>query len=223
MKILLTVLLTLICYNSYAEIYKWTDNKGVVHYGDRAPTSTDGSNTAVVTTVEISPINMTSNGKVSNPKQAPAPDLAQFFSRENMTLKNLPNQQRDALALIETARQYVLFQLKNIIEQINIWRGASSNNPVITNDSINNQSTTAALPTNKVEIYTAVWCGACKKAKQWLHEKNIPFQEYDVGYNQEAALRMKQLGGGGGIPFAIINGTAIEGFSSYRYASALHK
>jgi hypothetical protein len=51
---------------------------------------------------------------------------------------------------------------------------------------------------------------------------NIPFQEYDVETDANAALRMQKLGGGGGIPFAVINGSTIEGFSAYRYSSALH-
>lgn len=220
MKTALALLLTFVCCCVQAEVYKWTNAHGVVHYGDRPPEQNDSA-AATVTTVELSPIHIANDGKVSNPEQTPAPNMEQIKSTP-LNTDNAVAQGQNALALVAQWQQYVRMQINNIIEQINIWRGVSSSNPVITNDNINQASTTAVPPTNKVEIYTAAWCGACKKAKQWLNEKNISYQEYDVEKDSNAALRMQHLGGGGGIPFAVINGKTIEGFSPYRYSSALH-
>ncbi len=221
MKTALALLLTLVCCCVQAEVYKWTDAQGLVHYGDRPPEQNDSA-AATVTTVELSPIHIANDGKVSNPEQTPAPNLEKIKSTP-LNADNASAQGQNVLALIAQWQQYVRMQLNNIIEQVNIWRGISSSNPVITNDSINYpMPTTPAATINKVDIYTAAWCGACKKAKQWLKEKNISFQEYDVEKDSNAALRMQHLGGGGGIPFAVINGKTIEGFSPYRYSSALH-
>lgn len=217
MKILLaTLLLFTSCYVS-ADVYKWTDKSGVVHFGDQPPATTDKSVSAV-STVELSPIQVLSDGKVVNPEKTPDKDLSLPNNTDALTLKNLPALQHAVFALLEQWKQYANVLLENALAQINTWR---STTPTITNDTINTVST-AVPPTNKVEIYTAAWCGACKKAKQWLHEKHIPFQEYDVEKDGNAALRMQKLGGGGGIPFAVINGSTVEGFSAYRYSSALH-
>ncbi len=217
MKLLLaTLLLFTSCYVN-ANVYKWTDKHGVVHFGDHPPETNDKSVSAV-STVELSPIQVLSDGKVVNPEKTPNKDLAQFSNLDALTLENLPALRHAIFALLEQWKQYANVLLDDVMAQIDAWRGAT---PTITNDTINTAST-AVTPTNKVEIYTAVWCGACKKAKQWLRAKNIPFQEYDVEKNSNAALRMQKLGGGGGIPFAVINGTTIEGFSAHRYSSALH-
>jgi len=75
--------------------------------------------------------------------------------------------------------------------------------------------------TNSVEIYTTSWCGYCKKAISFLRSNGISFQEYDIEKSKAAKVRMKALGGSGGVPFAIINGNTISGFSRERYKQAL--
>ena len=217
MKMLLAVLLIFTSYCVSADVYKWTDKHGVVHYGDQPPASTD-KNASAVSAVELSPIQISNNGTVTNPAQTPRKDLALPNNTDALSLKNWSTLGSTVLLFVEQWQQYANALLSEILAQIDIWRGTT---PTLTNDNLNTTPATSA-PTNKVEIYTAVWCGACKKAKQWLRGKNIPFQEYDVENDADAALRMQKLGGGGGIPFAVINGSTIEGFSAYRYSSALH-
>ena len=75
--------------------------------------------------------------------------------------------------------------------------------------------------TNKVEIYTTSWCRYCKKAIAFLRSNLIKFQQYDIEKNPKAAEIMKALGGTGGVPFAIINGKQVHGFSTKKYKQAL--
>ena len=72
-----------------------------------------------------------------------------------------------------------------------------------------------------VEIYTTSWCKYCKEAIKFLKSNRIKYNKYDVGKDPKAAARMKALGGPGGVPFAIINGKKVIGFSKKRYKHEL--
>jgi glutaredoxin len=73
----------------------------------------------------------------------------------------------------------------------------------------------------QVEIFTTTWCPYCVKATSFLRANNIPFVEYDIEKDAQAAQRMQQLAGRGGVPFAIINGQQIRGWSEPAYKQAL--
>ena len=75
--------------------------------------------------------------------------------------------------------------------------------------------------TDKVEIYTTSWCGYCRQAIAFLRSNRIKFDQYDIEKDLKAAAAMKALGGTGGVPFAIINGKPILGFSTDAYKQAL--
>lgn len=72
-----------------------------------------------------------------------------------------------------------------------------------------------------VEIYSAPWCGYCKKTKEYFRSRGVAFTEYDVETNPTAAARAKSLNPGGGIPVTIVNGRTIVGYSPSRFDSAL--
>jgi len=73
----------------------------------------------------------------------------------------------------------------------------------------------------KVELYTTSWCPWCRKAKEYFASKGIAFVEYDIEKDEAAARRKKQLDRQNGVPFAVINGKGINGYSEEAYASAL--
>jgi glutaredoxin len=73
-----------------------------------------------------------------------------------------------------------------------------------------------------VELYVTSWCGYCKKAKAFLRARGVAFTEYDVEKDLEAARRMRRLTPSRSVPFAVINGRQIQGFSEAAYASALN-
>ena len=68
-----------------------------------------------------------------------------------------------------------------------------------------------------VTVYTAPWCGFCKKAKAYLKKKGVPFVERDVEGSAAAAreleARLRAAGAaGGGVPVIDIDGQLIMGF-----------
>lgn len=74
---------------------------------------------------------------------------------------------------------------------------------------------------NQVELYVTSWCPYCKQAKQFFKSRGISYKAYDIEKNKQAAARKKRLDAKGGVPFAIVNGTAIHGYSPHRYTNAL--
>jgi len=79
----------------------------------------------------------------------------------------------------------------------------------------------SALAGHKVELYTTSWCPYCKQARDFFRAKGISFAEYDVEKDKDAARRMQQLDGRNGVPFVVIDGRGIRGFSQAAYEKAL--
>ena len=79
----------------------------------------------------------------------------------------------------------------------------------------------AAQPTATVEIYITAWCPYCAQAIKFLQDNGIPYVAYDIEKDSEAAKRKERLSQQRGVPFAIINGKKIYGFSAEAYAEAL--
>ncbi len=74
---------------------------------------------------------------------------------------------------------------------------------------------------NTVVLYTTSWCGYCKKAIAFFQSRNIPFTEYDIEKDHAAAERRSKLDPRAGVPFAVVNGQQILGFSPGAYERAL--
>jgi glutaredoxin len=76
---------------------------------------------------------------------------------------------------------------------------------------------------SKVELYVTSWCPYCKQAKQYFRSRDIPFTAYDIEKDGRAARRKAELDTRGGVPFAVINGQKIYGFSPEAYEKALER
>ncbi len=88
------------------------------------------------------------------------------------------------------------------------------------NSHSSGQTQTRKAP--KVELYSTSWCGYCKLAAKFFRSKGIHFTEYDIDKDKSAARRKKQLDkGGNGVPFVMINGKGIHGYSTAAYEKAL--
>jgi glutaredoxin-like YruB-family protein len=72
-----------------------------------------------------------------------------------------------------------------------------------------------------VEIYETDWCVYCKKAKNFFRSRGIEFATYDIEKDREAARRMMSMTSNRGVPFVVINGKGIQGFSEQAYTLAL--
>jgi glutaredoxin len=123
-----------------AEIYKWTDEKGYVHYSDKKPENQEVTELKF----KIASYDTVSYGTVSH-------DTERANSNKADTKKN-------------------------------------------------------------VVIYSASWCGVCKKAKTYFRRNGIPFTEYDIEKGTRAKRMYKKLGATG-VPVIIVGRKRMNGFS----------
>ncbi|MFA5352858.1 MAG: glutaredoxin domain-containing protein [Thermodesulfovibrionales bacterium] len=77
--------------------------------------------------------------------------------------------------------------------------------------------------TPRVELYVTSWCPYCKKAIDFFQAKGIPVTVYDIEQDAAAARRKDQLDSRRGVPFAVINGQQIHGYSADAYQRALDR
>ena len=59
----------------------------------------------------------------------------------------------------------------------------------------------------KIIVYTTSWCPDCHRAKAWLRDQGIPFEEIDIEQNPAAArVVMDHNGGRRRVPTFVIGG-----------------
>lgn len=81
-------------------------------------------------------------------------------------------------------------------------------------------------PEASVILYSAPWCGFCRKAEAYLKSKRVSFVKRDIESNPAAAMELhRKLAAaglrGGGIPVLDIRGTLVVGFDKGRINSLL--
>jgi glutaredoxin-like YruB-family protein len=64
----------------------------------------------------------------------------------------------------------------------------------------------------KVTVYSTTTCPWCVKAKEYLKENGVPFEEKNVSKDREAAMYMIDKTGQRGVPVIDINDNFIVGF-----------
>ena len=84
------------------------------------------------------------------------------------------------------------------------------------------QEDEVAADTPTVEIYETSWCVYCKKAKDFFRSRGIDFVTYDIEKDKQAARRMRSFTSRMAVPFVVINGEGISGYSVAAYEQALH-
>lgn len=72
-----------------------------------------------------------------------------------------------------------------------------------------------------VRVYSTPTCPYCMRAKQFLKENNIDFEDIDVSSNQAAAEQMVRKSGQMGVPVLDIDGEIIIGFDIEKIKQAL--
>lgn len=74
-----------------------------------------------------------------------------------------------------------------------------------------------------IKIYSTPTCPYCTKAKEFLKEKGIEFEDIDVASNQDAAKEMIEKSGQMGVPVIDIDGKILIGFDQAKLEEALRK
>jgi glutaredoxin 3 len=64
-----------------------------------------------------------------------------------------------------------------------------------------------------VAVYTTPTCGFCHQVKTYLSQKGVPFTEYDVSRDPQAAAEMVRLSGQRGVPVLTIDSQVVVGFN----------
>jgi glutaredoxin len=64
----------------------------------------------------------------------------------------------------------------------------------------------AALSATPIVMYSATWCGVCRKAKQFLSENGLRYREIDADLTPGAWEKIEQLIGHRGVPVIIVDG-----------------
>jgi len=62
-----------------------------------------------------------------------------------------------------------------------------------------------------VVVYTTPTCGFCQQVKTYLRRRGVPFTEYDVSRDPQAAAEMVRLSGQRGVPVVLIDGQVVVG------------
>ncbi|HVO26014.1 MAG TPA: glutaredoxin 3 [Candidatus Margulisiibacteriota bacterium] len=68
----------------------------------------------------------------------------------------------------------------------------------------------------KVVMYTTQYCPYCVQAKALLRHKGVPFDEVDVGGDDDLRNRMIEVSGRRTVPQIFINDRPIGGFEDLR-------
>jgi glutaredoxin len=71
-------------------------------------------------------------------------------------------------------------------------------------------------------LFSAAWCGYCRKAKSYLSIHKIAFQEIDID-TESGARAFFEAGGGSGVPMLIVDGRVTRGFTESSYNQVFAK
>lgn len=73
-----------------------------------------------------------------------------------------------------------------------------------------------------VKIYSIPTCSYCIRAKQFLKDNNVDYEDLDVSNNEMISREMIQKSGQMGVPVLEIDGEIIIGFDKEKIKRALH-
>ena len=82
-------------------------------------------------------------------------------------------------------------------------------------------SLAAASETVSIEMYSAAWCTACSRAKEWLRSQNISYHEIDVDQRTGAMGQLAVLNPRRTLPTFDVQGEVLVGFQPDRLATAI--
>ena len=74
----------------------------------------------------------------------------------------------------------------------------------------------------KITVYSTSTCPFCIRAKQFLKDNNIQFEDIDVSENHEKAQEMIKKSGQMGVPVLEIGSEIIVGFDKDKIKAALN-
>lgn len=80
---------------------------------------------------------------------------------------------------------------------------------------------TAPIPVREVTVYTAPWCGWCRKTLAFLDERGVDYVNKDIEADEDYAAELREKTGGSAVPLVEIDGSQIHGFDPGEMAALL--
>lgn len=72
-----------------------------------------------------------------------------------------------------------------------------------------------------IAVYSTPSCSYCRMVKDWLKQRNVRFDDYNVANDQRRSEEMVRKSGQMGVPVTDINGRIIIGFNTAELERAL--
>ena len=72
-----------------------------------------------------------------------------------------------------------------------------------------------------IKVYSTPTCPYCIRAKNYLKEHNVPFENIDVASDENGLTEMIKISGQMGVPVILIDGEMIVGFDQTKIAAKL--
>jgi glutaredoxin len=66
----------------------------------------------------------------------------------------------------------------------------------------------------QITMYSTDWCGVCKRAREYMRSRTIPFTEHDIDHDDAARARAHALNAAGSVPTITIDRELLIGFSA---------
>jgi len=73
-----------------------------------------------------------------------------------------------------------------------------------------------------IVLYSATWCGACRKAKRYLDDKGVDYEVRDVDDTRHAQELLRRTGQRA-IPVLDVDGRVMTGFNAQRYDALIDR
>jgi len=109
----------------------------------------------------------------------------------------------------------VLRQLENGEPAVNAQALAASSGVYMDEDK-------EEAPAGKIVMYCARWCKDCKKAKAWLDERGLLYEEVDIDHDMDARTQVRKWANGFLItPTFSIDGQIVLDFNAEKLEEAL--
>lgn len=58
----------------------------------------------------------------------------------------------------------------------------------------------------QLQVYSAAWCGDCRRLERWLAEHSVAHAKVDIEHVEGAAEKLEAETGKRAIPFVLVNG-----------------
>ena len=68
----------------------------------------------------------------------------------------------------------------------------------------------------QVVMYSAAWCGYCRKARNYFRQQGMPFKEYDIETSRKGRRDYAKLNGTG-VPIILVGQKRMQGFRAERF------